>query len=127
MFGRRVPILETLGGEVLERGEGKARIRYPVLDAFKNPLGVLQGGVYAVMMDSAMAIAANGIQTAHLQVNILRPAREGYLVVSGEVVRAGRTLVYCEAEVRDEATGELLARGTQNGLGRREPSAGAAE
>jgi len=57
-FGARVPIAETLGGEILERGEGRAVLRYPVKPEYSNPLGQLQGGMYAVMLDSAMAAAA---------------------------------------------------------------------
>lgn len=117
MDGRSIPILEELGGVILERGEGRARLRYPVLDRFKNPMGVLQGGIFAVMMDTAMAVAAGGLHTSHLNVYILRPAVTGNLIVTGEVVKSGRRIVYCEAEVRDEA-GELLARGTQNGVPR---------
>ena len=65
--GRPVPIAETLGAELLSHGEGRAAIRFPVHDDYKNPVGQLQGGMYGVMMDMAMAIAADGIATASLQ------------------------------------------------------------
>ena len=118
MRDRRVPIAETLGAELLEVGDGKARIRYPVLPAYMNPAGQLQGGMFAVMMDTAMALAAEGIATAALQIAILRPATGGHVIASGHVVRAGRNIVYAEAELHDEATGKLLARGNQTGLPR---------
>jgi uncharacterized protein (TIGR00369 family) len=118
MRDRRVPIAETLGAELLEAGDGKARIRYPVLPEYMNPAGQLQGGMFAVMMDSAMAMAAEGIATASMQFNILRPATGGHVIATGEVVRAGRNLIYAEAELHDEATGKLLARASQTGLPR---------
>jgi uncharacterized protein (TIGR00369 family) len=116
--GKRVPISETLGAELLEQGEGRARIRFPVLPQYMNPAGQLQGGMFAVMMDNAMAIAADGIATAAMQFSILRPATGGHVVASAEVVRAGRNLIYAEAEIRDEESGKLLARGNQTGLPR---------
>lgn len=113
--GQRVPVADTLQAELVSAGEGKAVIRYPVLPEFTNPMGQLQGGMYAVMMDSAMAIAANGIATATMQFTILRPSAPGMvLTVTGEVIKAGRRLVYAQAEVRDEA-GNLIALGNQSG------------
>ena len=115
--GRPVPIAETLGAELLSHGEGRASIRVPVRDEYKNPAGQLQGGMYGVMMDMAMAIASDGIATASLQTSLLRPATQGHVIASAEVVRRGRNLIYAEAEVRDE-DGKLLARGSQTGIPR---------
>ena len=116
--GRRVPIAETLQAELLSHGEGKASMRYPVLAEYTNPMGQLQGGMYAVMMDSAMAIACGGLATVSLQCSILRPALAGtFVLVTGEMVKSGRSIIYAEAEVRDEA-GNLLARGSQSGVPR---------
>jgi uncharacterized protein (TIGR00369 family) len=113
--GRPVPIAEELGAEIISHVEGRASIRFPVQDRHKNPMGILQGGMYAVMMDVAMAVASEGLATAAMQFSILRPASSGFVIASGEVVRRGRTLIYAEAEVRDEA-GTLLARGNQTGM-----------
>lgn len=115
--GARVPISETLGAELIEHGEGRCVLRYPVLPEYTNPMGQLQGGMYGVMMDSAMAIAAGGIATATMQINIFRPVSSGWLTVTGEVVKRGKRILYAEAEVPDEQ-GNLVARGNQNGLPR---------
>ena len=117
MNGREIPIAGELKAEVLERSEGRAVLRFPVEARFKNPMGILQGGMYATFMDMAMAIASNGISTATLQVNLLKPASGGHVVVTGEVVRQGKTITYAEAEMRDEE-GNLLARGNQTGMTR---------
>ncbi len=115
--GQRVPIAETLKAEIVELTEGRCVMRYPFLSEFANPMGQLQGGMYAVMMDSAMAMAANGIATVTMQFSIFRPVTSGWLTVTGEVVKRGRRVVFAEAEVRDDQ-GNLVARGTQNGLPR---------
>ena len=118
MHGRRVPIAETIGMELVERSEGKATLRWRVRADYTNPVGQLQGGMFAVLMDSAMAVAAGGLATATMQFSLLRPALPGtLLVVTGEVVKAGNRVTYAEAEVRDEA-GVLIARANQSGLPR---------
>ncbi|MDZ7728768.1 MAG: PaaI family thioesterase [Dehalococcoidia bacterium] len=112
----RSPIADEFGAEYLERSEGRCVIRFPVLDKYKIPSGVLQGGMYAAFMDMAMASAVEGgVSTATLQINLMRPATEGYVIVTGEVVRRGRSVMYLEAEVRTE-DGKLLARGNQTGM-----------
>ena len=115
--GRPVPIAAELGAEILSREDGRATIRFPVEDRFKNPFGMLQGGMFAAMMDMAMAVASEGLATASMQFSILRPATSGHVIVTGEIVRKGKTLIYPEAEVRDEQ-GTLLARGNQTGMSR---------
>lgn len=115
--GARIPVAETLQAELVEHSEGHAVLRYPFLPEYTNPMGQLQGGMYGVMMDSAMAIAAGGIATATMQVSIFRPVTGGWLRVTGDVVKRGKRVVYAEAEVRDDQ-GNLVARGNQHGLPR---------
>lgn len=116
-----VPIAETLGMELMERTEGKATLRWRVQEEYSNPLGQLQGGMFAVLMDSAMAVAAGGIATATMQFSLLRPALPGtVLIITGAVVKAGARITYAEAEIRDEA-GALIARANQSGLPRTPP------
>ncbi|MCA9822932.1 MAG: PaaI family thioesterase [Dehalococcoidia bacterium] len=109
------PVLRTLGAEVVSRGDDRAVLRFPVMQEFTNPRGHVQGGIVAAMMDGAMAVAASGLATATMQFSLLRPATGGSLTVSAEVVKRGRQLLYCEAEVRDDE-GRLIARGNQNAV-----------
>lgn len=90
-------------------------MRYPVLQAFTNPSGALQGGIFGVMMDTAMAVAAAGLTTVTMQTTILRPVREGFVIVTAEVVRKGRRIIYAEGQVHDEQ-GRLLATGNQTAV-----------
>jgi uncharacterized protein (TIGR00369 family) len=109
------PVLRTLGCEIVERSEDRAVLRFPVKAEFTNPRGQVQGGILGAMMDGCMAIAANGLATAAMQYSLLRPVASGHVVVSAEVVRRGRQVLYCEAEIRDEE-GRLVARGNQTAM-----------
>jgi len=115
--GRPLRIAQTLGMELVSREPGRATLRFAFRPEFTNPVGQLQGGMYAVLMDAAMAVAAGGIATATMQFSILRPISEGTVTVTGEVVKKGRTILYAEAEIRDDE-GRLVARGNQSGLPR---------
>jgi uncharacterized protein (TIGR00369 family) len=109
------PVLRTLQCEIVERGDDRCVMRFPVLGEFTNPRGALQGGIIAAMMDGCMAAAANGLATASMQFSLLRPVSEGHVTVSAEVVRRGRQILYCEAEARDSA-GRLVARANQTAV-----------
>jgi uncharacterized protein (TIGR00369 family) len=109
-------IVEAMQAEILSREDGKATIRFPVLPHFTIPGGQLQGGIYGVMMDMAMATAANGgLATVSLQTNILRPVFEGKLTVTGKVLHKGRRILYAEAEIRDGQS-RVVARGSQTAV-----------
>lgn len=75
-----------------------------------NINGVVHGGVYATILDTAMGGAvvsllteAEVTATASLYVEFLRPAREGAeLRARGEVVRRGRHLAFVEGTLTGE-------------------------
>jgi uncharacterized protein (TIGR00369 family) len=82
-------------------------------------MGLVHGGVYATLLDTAMGWAASTLApqgqdlvTVQLNVNFIRPCREGEtLVASGEVVHSGRRTAVARGEVRT-AAGELAATGS---------------
>jgi uncharacterized protein (TIGR00369 family) len=96
---------------------GVARNRVEVKPHLANSSGAAHGGLLMTMLDSALAGAArsaveddHGMMTLDMQVAFLHPGR-GVLTGEGRVVRNGRTLIFCEGEVRD-ADGELVAKAT---------------
>jgi uncharacterized protein (TIGR00369 family) len=109
------PVLQSLGAEIVERGEDRAVLRFPFQQQFANPRGQTQGGIIGAMLDGAMAVAANGLATVTMQVTLLRPHASGDVTVRAEVVRRGRQILYCEAEARD-GEGRVLARGNQTAV-----------
>ncbi|MHB8505813.1 MAG: PaaI family thioesterase [Acidimicrobiales bacterium] len=92
----------------------------PADERFANPVGVIQGGILAALVDTAMATStvtwarAGGLRpltaNAELKISFLRPAPAGgTLTCTAKVVSGGRWVVFVEAEVRDDA-GEAVAR-----------------
>jgi uncharacterized protein (TIGR00369 family) len=55
--------------------------------------------------------AGETFSTLELQLNYLRPVRQGRLAASAKMVRRGRTTAYLESEVFD-AGGQLIAKGS---------------
>lgn len=114
------PTAELLGSKVLEidAEAGRIRMSFEARKDFLNPGGSVQGGLVTAMLDEAAAfacIAHSGrrifVPTLELKVSFYAPAREGTLYAEGRVVKAGRTIAFLEADLRD-GEGKLLARMT---------------
>lgn len=120
-LSRRVPPTAVLlGMEMLsvDSAAGVTRMAFLVQPQFCNPMGNLQGGFFAAMMDDAAAtaiIAKSGrrifVPTLEFKLSFFAPAKAGSRVVcEGRVVKLGRTIAFAEVDMTDEATGKLLAR-----------------
>lgn len=81
-----------------------------------NPaIGQTQGGILAALVDFAANFAlmdaiGRPVLTIDLRVDYHRLAQKGDLLAKGRVVKLGRSVSTCEAEIYDEA-GRLLASG----------------
>ncbi len=96
---------------------GVARNRVEIVPHLSNSSGAAHGGLLMTMLDSALAGAArsivsddHGMMTIDMQAAFLTPGR-GVLTGEGRVVRGGKTLIFCEGEIRNEA-GHIVARAT---------------
>ncbi|MCW5729657.1 MAG: hotdog fold thioesterase [Alphaproteobacteria bacterium] len=118
--GRMAPIQDTLGFTLDEVSEGSALWSLTPREWHYNPAGTVQGGVYASLLDAAMAVAiwstlpaGVGWTTVELKINILRP-----MTIESGPVRCRSNLIHCSrrigtAEGRiSDAEGRLLAHGT---------------
>ena len=115
-----VPVERTLDGtigfEVLEVGEERARGRVPVSDRVKQPFGLVHGGIHAAIAESLasmatfMAVRSEGMIAVGLSnhTSFIRPVLEGH--VNGEARRRhrGRTTWLWEVELTDDE-GRLCA------------------
>ncbi len=77
--------------------------------------GYTHGGILATLVDltADWALASRtgrGVPTVDMRVDYHRPAMQHDLTCKGRVVKAGRGLSVCEAEIFDDA-GRLLASG----------------
>lgn len=115
-FGIHVPFLNLLGLQAVHLSPGKSEIAIEMREELGNHFHALHGGVIATLLDVAMATAGRslnpegGVVTVSMTTNFLSSPKEGRVVARGKVQKAGRSLVYCEAEVVD-ASGVTVATG----------------
>ncbi|GJD34592.1 uncharacterized protein (TIGR00369 family) [Methylobacterium aerolatum] len=115
IFGARIPFVRYCGIEALEAAEGRTRLRLRLRPEHGNNLGIAHGGILCTLLDVALGTAARltvgaPVVTLDMQTRFLNPGR-GTLTAEGRVVRAGSSVLFCEAEIRDEG-GALVASAT---------------
>jgi uncharacterized protein (TIGR00369 family) len=122
MEGRAAPPPSAvlLGWEMvsIDPDAGTIEVAFTASDQFLNPVGVIQGGFLAAMLDDTMGpalIATLGpgqfAPTADLHVQFLRPARPGRLTGRGRIVRRGKDIAFLAGELYDEF-GQVVATAT---------------
>jgi uncharacterized protein (TIGR00369 family) len=116
-FGLTIPFLEHIGVVPLSSGKGRCMARFPLIREVMNSRGEFQGGALMAALDFAMSAAARsayetdmGAATIDMNCSFIAPAK-GDLAVEANVIKAGKSLAFCEGEIRD-AQGELVARST---------------
>ena len=94
-------------------------IAYPAQVWEQNPDGVIHGGVVGTMFDTAMGITCYALigqmtPTISLTTSFLRPAPgAGTLVVRARVTKAGRAVIYAQAEMWDSRAPEAIVATAQ--------------
>lgn len=99
--------LMTTIGAVLEKVDaGAVSIRLPFRDDLTQQHGFLHAGAIASVADSACGYAAlslmppdAGVLSIEFKLNMLSPATGDWLLARGEVIRAGKTIMVCRADV----------------------------
>ncbi|NUW34344.1 PaaI family thioesterase [Nonomuraea sp. SMC257] len=114
------PAAATLGWELIavDPEQGTIEVAFEAGEQFTNPVGVVQGGFLAAMLDDTMGPAlvvtlpaGQFAPTLDLHVQFLRPARPGRLVGRGRVVRRGREVCFLAGELTGP-DGRLVATAT---------------
>jgi len=110
------PVAELVGFRPTSVEAGKAVFELQAGPQHRNPMGTLHGGILCDVADAAMGVAyastlADGesFTTLELKINFLRPFRDGKIIATARVVKAGRTIGLAECDVTD-ADGRLIAR-----------------
>jgi len=122
MEGRKPPppAAVTLGFKLLEIDpeRGEIRVQFEAKPEFLNPMGVVQGGFVAAMLDDTLGPAlvctlppGQFAPTIELKVNFIRPAPLGVLIGAGRIVSRGGTIAFLSGELRTEQ-GDLIATAT---------------
>jgi uncharacterized protein (TIGR00369 family) len=114
------PAAVTLGFKLLEidPSRGTIRVQFEGKREFLNPMGVVQGGFVAAMLDDTLGPALVGTlppghfaPTIELKVNFIKPAPLGVLIGEGRLVARGGTIAFLAGELRTGG-GELVATAT---------------
>jgi uncharacterized protein (TIGR00369 family) len=101
----RQGMMSTLGVEVTAVERGKVWMSLGHDERFTQQHGFLHAGAVASVLDSACGYAAFSVMppdaavlTVSYTINLMAPAAGQRFTITGEVVRAGRTLVFCRGE-----------------------------
>jgi uncharacterized protein (TIGR00369 family) len=113
IFGAHIPFVHLCGIEPISTEPGRTRLRVKLEPHHMNQLGIAHGGITMTLLDVALGTAArsvidSAVMTLDLQTQFIAPGRRT-LAVEGRVTKAGRSLVFVEADVHDDA-GELVAK-----------------
>jgi uncharacterized protein (TIGR00369 family) len=102
----RQTLMATMGVTVARVAPGEVDLELPHSPAFCQQNGYLHAGATASLADSANGYAAytlapigTDVLAVEFKINLLAPARGARYIARGRVVRPGRTLTVCLAEV----------------------------
>jgi uncharacterized protein (TIGR00369 family) len=99
-----------VGTEWLDDDPDHARVRVPMRDDLRQPVGLLHGGVMSTLVESvcsrstALAVLGDGMAAMgqSISISFIRPITEGHAEVEARARHRGRTTWVWDAEVRDE-------------------------
>lgn len=105
--------MSHLGTRLVRIEPGVCVLEQPFGPAVAQQQGLFHGGMIAAVADVAggyaalsMAEAGQEALTVEYKINFLAPARGEILVATGQVVRAGRSLIITRIEVAVRAAGQ---------------------
>lgn len=113
-FGRQSQ-MTTLGAEIVFIAPGEVHLAFPFSEEFCQQNGFMHAGAIASVADSANGYAAytlappdTDVLAVEFKINLLEPARGTEFLACGRVLREGRTLTVCQADVFATAAGERV-------------------
>lgn len=102
----RQGLMATLGASLARVEPGAIEIRLPIQPGITQQHGFVHAGAVASIADSACGYAAfslmsadSGVLAVEFKINLMAPAAGELLIARGRVLRAGRTLNVCQADV----------------------------
>jgi len=103
---RNQGIMQTFNAEITETGKGICKITMPFDKKFTQQNGFFHGGVVSTLADSASGYAAytlmeegSSVLTIEFKVNFIAAADGEKLIAIGKVIKSGKTLSVCHADV----------------------------
>ena len=114
---------ETLGARILEvdTTSGTIEVEFEAKEEFTNPVGNIQGGFIAAMLDDTMGPALTATlsenefaPTLELKINFIAPAKVGKLIGYGRIISKGGSVCVLEGDLKQD--GKLIARSSATAL-----------
>lgn len=109
----RQGLMTTLGAKLKRISPGEIEIEMEVSDRVSQQHGFAHAGAVAAIADSACGYAAAtllpadaGVLAVEFKINLMAPAAGPRLVARARVIRSGRTLTVCQAEVHSLSENE---------------------
>jgi 1,4-dihydroxy-2-naphthoyl-CoA hydrolase len=105
----------NIGIEFFEIGPDFLKLRMPITDRVRQPLGLLHGGANCVLAESAGSIASwlcidQSKQIAlglEINANHIRSVREGAVIAKCQPIHIGRQTHVWDIKITDETSGKL--------------------
>lgn len=98
--------LKSIGATLLRVASGEVDIELPFRADLVQQSGTLHAGVISAIGDTACGYAAltlmpagSEVLSVEFKINLLAPALGRRLIAKGRVVRSGRTLTVCTADI----------------------------
>ena len=105
--------MATLGAEIVFIAPGEVHLAFPFASQFCQQNGFMHAGAIASVADSANGYAAytlappdTDVLAVEFKINLLAPAQGAGFLACGRVLRPGRTLTVCQADVFTTGTAE---------------------
>jgi uncharacterized protein (TIGR00369 family) len=99
-------MMDHIGARLRRIEPGFCEIELPFSNGVSQQHGFFHGGVIGTIADNAGGYAAfslmgaeDGVLTVEFKLNLMAPADGQLLIARGEVIRPGKTLTVCRAEV----------------------------
>lgn len=106
-------LMRTLRAELTKVVPGEIVIEMPFGEEFTQQNGFIHAGIVTTIADSACGYAAYtlmpaaaGVLSVEFKVNLLSPAVGEKLIARAQVIKPGRTLTVCRADVFAHNNGE---------------------
>ena len=113
-------LFNFLGARLISAANGEARIDLPVAPCLTQGAGAVAGGILSTLADEAMAHAVISLLppdkntvTTEMNIRFLRGTdpQKGTLIGTARIIKAGRSILTAEAEVRDDVDRLLATAG----------------
>lgn len=123
-------ISQLIGRKLVTMENGLSEVHFELGDIWLNLQGILHGGAFATMLDTACGVASRsmldfdkyrGQVTLELKTSFFKAGRPGAYIAKGKVLRMGRSVSFSEAVLFNDKEQEVARASATFKLLPREP------